>query len=262
MKLTDYNYHIQGSVGAPWLIFLHGLLGNAGNWRRITPAFEADYRILTYDQRGHGRSFKPESGYAPEDFAADLLYLMNELKIDRANLVGHSMGGRNAFCFGAQHPERIFKLVIEDIGPEASFDSGPGLVDLLRSVPVPFTDKKRAKEYLLGPTFGDPGLGSYFYTSITALADGRATWNFDMKMVEEIVTKGRGAHRWNEIRALKIPTLVIRGEKSGELSHEEFQKMLKANSRISGVEILGAGHWIHTEKPDEFIAAVKDFLKN
>src|ERR1700722_10818094 len=143
MTIKDFHYFISGrpqsDKTAPWIVFLHGMLGSAANWRRITPAFEGDFRILVYDQRGHGKSFHPLRGYAPEDFAEDLRFLMDHLEIEKANLVGHSMGGRNALCFSGLSPERVSHLVIEDIGPEGSVKNGLELVKKLKAVPVPFS---------------------------------------------------------------------------------------------------------------------------
>ncbi len=267
MELKDFHYRVTG-VGAeassvpnsaPWVIFIHGLLGAGANWRRITPAFEGDFRVLVYDQRGHGKSFKPARGYAPEDFADDLKFLMDELKIEKAFIVGHSMGGRNALTFTYKYPERVEKLVIEDIGPEAYVQDESSLVARLRSVPVPFPNKKAAKEYLL-THFPDPKLGQYFYTSIKELPNGQATWIFDLDVVAEIISLGRGVERWYELEGIRCPTLVVRGSESDELSRDVFEKMKACGPWVKGVEIAGAGHWVHFDKPDEFISIVRDFI--
>src|SRR6185437_2661695 len=106
-------YHqIAGNPEGHKLVFLHGLMGSLANWRRITPAFENDYEILTLDQRGHGRSFQPATGYEPSDFAADLAACLDELGWTRSHLVGHSMGGRNALEFASLFPQRTASLVV------------------------------------------------------------------------------------------------------------------------------------------------------
>src|SRR5690606_32763910 len=105
--------------------------------------------ILTYDQRGHGRSFKPESGYSPEDYANDLEKILNELGWERIHLVGHSMGGRNALSFASRFPQRVISLVIEDISPESNPGDVARYEKLLNRVPTPFQSKKDAKDFLL-----------------------------------------------------------------------------------------------------------------
>lgn len=256
MNLSDFHHRISGKQQGPWLIFLHGLLGSLANWRRITPSFEDRYRILTFDQRGHGRSLKPKDGYAPEDFAGDLNFLMDQLNIADAYLVGHSMGGRNAQCFANLYPSRVRKLVIEDIGPGDNVAAGKGLIEKLKAVPVPFSSKLKAKEFLYNH-FSDPKLGPFLYMNINDKGD----WEFDINTVIEVVEKGRGAPRWSEIDKLKVPTLILRGDSSQELPQNEYENILKRNKMIRGVVVENAGHWIHFDQPDKFISIVDDFLE-
>jgi esterase len=262
MKLQDFHYFIhEKDSRAPWLIFIHGLLGNAGNWRSVTPSFEAQYRILTYDQRGHGHSVKPDSGYAPKDYASDLLVIMDSLKIERASILGHSMGGRTVLQFAAENPNRVTKLIIEDIGPEPTDEYGKELIQTLQSIPVPFKNKLEAKKYLLNE-LGDARLGHFFYTNLKAQTDESMTWNFNLEKIIETIEEGRRVDGvWDQIRNLKCPTLWIRGENSGALPKHQFDKILKLNPKIKGVEIAEAGHWIHIDQNEEFIRVVGDFLK-
>ena len=76
-SLSNFNYQILGdSSSTNKLVFLHGLMGFASNWKRIARHFESDFEILIYDQRGHGRSFHPAKGFAPEDYAQDLFEIL------------------------------------------------------------------------------------------------------------------------------------------------------------------------------------------
>ena len=69
--LQNFKYELAGQEGQPKLVFLHGVMGSGANWRKITSLLQDRFQILTFDQRGHGRSFKPKSGYAPEDYAGN-----------------------------------------------------------------------------------------------------------------------------------------------------------------------------------------------
>jgi pimeloyl-ACP methyl ester carboxylesterase len=259
MRVLDRFFHkITGPEDGPRLVFLHGLMGYWANWRGVISAFENRYRILAYDQRGHGRSLQPMTGYAPEDYAGDLRKILDELGWDKISLVGHSMGGRNAMVFASQFPQRINKLVIEDIGP----DSNPGDVEyfenLLGRVPTPFTDKVKAKEFLY--TEFNPQLGAYLYSNIEEKPDGRFDWRFSKDAILETVQVARRHNYWREYKSLTMPTLLIRGELSQELSREEYLKCLQENKNVQGVEIKGASHWVHSDKHAEFIETLKIFL--
>ena len=86
-SLSDFNYKIYGPPeGRKW-VFLHGLMGFLNNWRTVISHLESTECCLTLDQRGHGRSFKPDSGYAPEDYANDLKIILDELKFENVLLL-------------------------------------------------------------------------------------------------------------------------------------------------------------------------------
>jgi pimeloyl-ACP methyl ester carboxylesterase len=258
-NLDQFSYRLTGNSYKPKLVFLHGLMGSWTNWRRISPSFEEDFHILAFDQRGHGRSFQPEKGYQPEDYADDLKAIIDELGWERVNLVGHSMGGRNAHNFSYRMPQRVDKLVIEDIGPDIDLKNSQKIKELIGGVPTPFGSKESAKAFF-EQNFRSQVLGQYLLSNIRRIDEGRYDWRFHKAGVIQSVVEGRSRERWNEIEALKIPTLVIRGGDSEELSKEVFERMVECNALISGHEIPGCGHWVHYEKPDDFIRVTKSFL--
>lgn len=265
--LSRFHYQISGNDQGHKLVFLHGLLGSGANWRGVTPAFRDRFHILTYDQRGHGRSFKPESGYSPTDYALDLKDILDELGWDEIHLIGHSMGGRNALEFAKYNPQYLKSLVIEDIGVNASTKAVSGIEKLLALVPRPFENRKAAREFftneypkLIAKNPKAHDLSQYFYSNITDTPDGKADWRFDLNGVHESLREGRKEDRWDLIEELTTPTLYIRGELSEDLPLEIFNETLRRNPSIKGVEIKGAGHWVHFDEPQAFIQAVNDFL--
>ncbi len=267
--LDNFHHLLTGPANGPKLVFLHGVMGFAANWRSIAKAFEAEYRTLAYDQRGHGRSFQPPVGYAPEDYAADLLAIIDELGWSKINLVGHSMGGRNALQFAADHPDRVERLVIEDIGPGMN-EAGSGFIfKILDSVPVPFPSKREAKKYfettfleIFQGTAKKEGLAAYLYANIVEDEGKRGVWRFFEPGIRESVERGRAEERWDEVRALRMPTLLVRGEFSKDLPRATFDRVLEENPRVKGVEIGEAGHWVHSDQPERFVAELRKFLRS
>ncbi len=265
--LSQFNYQFYGPEDGRRWVFLHGLMGYGFNWRRIATGLQDSERVLLYDQRGHGKSWKPLTGYSPEDYADDLFLITQELGWDRFILVGHSMGGRNALCFADRFPEKIEKLVIEDIGPESDPAAPEYFRWLLGLVPTPFVNKLSAKEFFMnqfkplvrGKVENVDTLGAYLYSNIIENQDGTADWRFSREAVMASVIQGRAQDRWQELKALSMPTLVIRGQTSKELPLPIFQQMLKANPRIEGVEISNAGHWVHSDQPEEFLQVIRKF---
>lgn len=266
--LNNFYHQFYGpETGRKW-IFVHGLMGYGQNWRKIVAGLESTERCFVYDQRGHGRSFHPTSGgYAPEDYAQDLLKIVDELGWETFNLVGHSMGGRNVLNFAALHPERIDHLVIEDIGPEGAENAHEYYEYLLNSVPTPFQTRAEAKAYFFETFIHNVRtreraevMANYFYSNMAEQPDGTVSWRFDKQGIINSVKMGRGGDRWAEVRALKCPTLWIRGENSKEFSFENYQRVLESNPLIQGIEIPGAGHWVHADQPQAFLQALKDFV--
>lgn len=265
--LSDFSYQIAGNDRGHKLVFLHGILGSGANWRGIVPSFADRFHLLTFDQRGHGRSFQPKTGYSPKDYAQDLKLILDSLKWEKVHLVGHSMGGRNALEFANLYPDRLHSLVIEDIGVEAGEEPVRRIERLLELVPRPFKNRGEAREFfntkyprLIAANPSAKTLSQYFYTNIIETPDGGADWRFSLDGVLESLKEGRKEDRWDLIEGLQVPTLYLRGEKSQDLSRENFEKILKKNPKIKGLEIKDSGHWIHFDQPESFVRALNDFL--
>jgi pimeloyl-ACP methyl ester carboxylesterase len=267
--LKNFHFQLVGLEDGYPLVFLHGLMGYSQNWRKISVAFEQSHRILLLDQRGHGRSFKPQIGYAPEDYSEDLLKIIDELGWVQIDLVGHSMGGRNAMNFAHRFPSRVHKLIIEDIGPDADASAIARIRYLLEIVPTPFASKEKARIFFTdefvekAKDYPQPkALGQYFYANMEMKADGSTDWRFSKEAILMSLEEGRSRDRWNEIDQLGMPCLVVRGEFSVDLKSSVFEEILRRNSKICGVEIPKSGHWVHFDQPELFIKALKDFLKS
>lgn len=265
--LKNFHYVISGNPEARPLVFLHGLMGYAQNWRRISLAFESTHHILVFDQRGHGRSFHPESGYSPEHYAEDLYLILKELNWTDIDLVGHSMGGRNALHFTHKYPEMVHRLVIEDIGPNSDARAIDRIKKLIEMVPTPFKQKAEARHFFMQEfeqkAHAYPqakSLGQYFYANLEVKADGTTDWRFSKKAIEMSLEEGRTVERWGEIENLYTPCLLVRGERSPDLPRDVFEEVLRRNSRIKGVEIEDSGHWVHFDQPERFISEVRNFL--
>ena len=266
--LEKINHQIAGEPGAPRLVLLHGLMGSAANWQRAVNQFSRRFEVLTYDQRGHGRSWHPESDYAPDDFAEDLRLLMKELGWSQSFVLGHSMGGRNALVFASRYPELCQKLILEDIGPDGDQMNVDRITRMLEAVPAPFADRETAKSYFDGDFRKGPGqefaspdvMARYLYSNLRKGADDLWNWRFSKQGVVDALRLGRATETWEEWQSLKCPVLVLRGEKSVEFRKEVYLRMLEALPHAKGIVFDDCGHWIHHERPEEFVKTVVEFL--
>ena len=277
--LSQFHYSLLGDPQNPKkIVFVHGLMAFAANWRKIASRLENEFQCLIYDQRGHGRSFKPETGYSTKDFALDLDKITDELGWTEFHVVGHSMGARNAMIFAHLFPHKVQTLTLEDMGPDANPNALNYYKRMLESIPTPFANKVEAKKYFelsFAKNFSAKEPLTVLSTFLQANLEektsgpqpgpigpqpGTIDCKFSKDAIYEIVERGNNQDHWLEVSSFKMPVLVIRGENSHVLSRETFEKMQTVNPNIRGVEIKGAGHWVHYEKSDEFVHELKAFI--
>jgi pimeloyl-ACP methyl ester carboxylesterase len=265
--LDRFHYQITGNPQGHKLVFLHGVMGSGGNWVRITPAFEKDFQILRYDQRGHGRSFHPSEGYHPRDFAQDLKVILDELGGESILLVGHSMGGRNALEFAAHFSPRVKALVLEDIGPDSNWEAIERIERLLKLVPTPFATRDEVKRFFeneyppMISWYPNPQtVAKFLHSNIELKPDGTQDWRFAKSAIFQAMREGRNEDHWDQFRNLKMPTLVVRGEKSTDLTAATWAEMRRVRPQFTYVEIPAAGHWVHFDQPEAFIRALREFF--
>ena len=259
----DFNYQIIGSDSPSKLVFLHGILGRGRNWLGLAKKLSSSHQCLVFDQRGHGQSMKPDKGYQLHDYVEDLKNLLDQLSWSGPiNLVGHSMGGRVALAFADRYPNRVQRLCIVDIGPTSNWSSMEAILEKIRFVPTPFADRQQARGFMEDQfleRYKDKMLMEFFYSNLHDSNDGY-DWVFSKQGVRETLESSRHRDYWAEFKNLKMPTLLIRGEKSKDLSQEDYDKVLSNNPIIEGQVVKGAGHWVHAEKPEETEALLRRFF--
>ncbi|MBL7543079.1 MAG: alpha/beta hydrolase [Bdellovibrionaceae bacterium] len=265
--LSRFNIRVTGEAHLPKVVFLHGLMGFLNNWGSVTRRLSSKYQCLVYDQRGHGKSMKPDSGYHPKDFADDLHKILHELQWNSVNLVGHSMGGRNALYFSYLYPGSLKSLVIEDIGPDGNPDNYVYYQNMLDAIPTPFRDKAAIQnffEHTFASVFTTKEhpktIIPFLMANLEEKEGGLYDWKFSKQAIIDSVKLGRSENVWPLIEQISVPTLYMRGERSKDLEKSVYEHVLTKNSLITGVEISDAGHWIHSDQPEVFTETLEGFL--
>ena len=238
-KLYGFEKEFNSSI-KPKLVLLHGLLGNSQNWTSIVKPLEKDFRILTYDLRGHGRTGKFDDQYEPEVFSEDLIGILDELGWDTCTALGHSLGGRILMVAGAKHPERFERLVIEDMGPQKTGEASKRTEVMINLVPTPFSSRTDAKSFFkeqFQPRYGKV-LSDYLYSNLKELERGQMEWRFDKEGVLKCLEIGHKKDFWDFYKSISSKHLVMRGEFSEHLPFEVMNQMTKSNSKAISVEIF------------------------
>ena len=145
--------------GPPALV-LHGLFGSGVNWRTIARRFETRLECHLIDQRNHGRSPHARDMAYPA-LAGDVLAYLDAHRIDRAGLIGHSMGGKTAMTLALTAPERAAWLVVADVAPAPSPGDHRPILDALRALPPEALGSRAGADAALAPAIPDPGLRGF-----------------------------------------------------------------------------------------------------
>ena len=240
------------------LIILHGLFGTLDNWQTVGRLLSEDYQVFLLDQRNHGRSpHIPEHNYPA--LAADIDHFLEFNWINRPHIIGHSMGGKAAMQFALQHPEKVDKLVVVDIGPKAYSGGHEPIFYALQSIDLSQIKERSEAENLLRQYIPDYGVIQFLLKNLTRSKDGTYHWKANLPVLydhyQEIV---------GEIKSDKPyegPVLFIRGGTSRYILDDDWSDIhdLFPNARLATVP--DAGHWVHAEAPDEILQLVRDFLK-
>ena len=253
-----------GSTDAPVVLILHGFTGHA--WQADHPAqVLADrFRVLALDQRGHGDSDRADV-YGSVPMAADVIEFLDAIGVDQVALVGHSLGGIVGTCVTGLHPERVTRLVLGDIGPEAAPE---GVARIQRNIAERdvFTtvDDAFDAQMALNPTANPVALRVRVEHNLVTRADGTLTWKYDRALRDGSARFENYAtdEQWAFLAGIAVPVLILRGELSDILSPEIAERMLAANPNAALVTLPGSGHSIATDAPDLVAAALSDFLSD
>lgn len=232
-----------GGPGRP-LLALHGHFAEGRTFTRLAAELGDSWRLIAPDQRGHGRSDSP-SDYSRSGYVEDAAALLAHLGIGAAVVLGHSLGGVNAYQLAARFPGLVDALIVEDIGAEVDGD-------LSFSLAWPYRAPTRTRLLReLGPS------ASHLKDAVREYADG---WGlaFDPQDMNASQQHLNGDH-WDDWLAGHRPALLVRGSRSTVLSAEHAEDMAARRPSTRLVE-LPAGHTVHETAPAEFAAVVSSFL--
>ncbi|MBE0414025.1 alpha/beta fold hydrolase [Yoonia sp.] len=237
----------EGPATTPLLI-AHGLFGSARNWGVIAKRLSGSRPIMAADMRNHGGSPWYDSN-SYEDMADDLAQLITQ----PTDVLGHSMGGKAAMVLALKYPHKVRRLIVADIAPVTYPHTQMGPLNAMRGVDLAAIENRADARAALGDL--EPGVADFLLQSLD-IKDRRWRLNLDVLAadMEKIIGFPDMAGQFDG------PVLFLSGAASDYIqpAHRPAIKALFPNAQFA--KIPGAGHWLHAEKPLEFIAAVTAFL--
>ena len=249
---VSLNVHTQGDLGGVPVVLLHGLSDSRRSWDLVLPHLPATLRAIAVSQRGHGDSERPPTGYRTRDFAGDVVELLDSLAIERAVVVGHSLGSTVARRFAADCPGRTRGLVL--VGSFARFSGNPAVADLA-AVAGELTDPL------------DPGFVREFQESTLAQPIAEP---FLQRLVDESCKVPARVFRQSlaglidddvadDLGRVEAPALVVWGDRDAYCPRDDQDEIASEIAGARVVAIDGAGHAPHWEQPERFARELAAF---
>lgn len=258
--------HFRQLGQGPPLVMLHGLFGSLDNWLGVAPTLAETYTLYLVDLRNHGHSpHDPEMNYAL--MAADVAEFFDRHKLDRACVVGHSMGGKTAMQFALDFPARVKKLVVVDITPRASKLDHENIFNALLALDLNRFQSRRQMEAVLAPEIPDLVVRQFLLKNLKSRhsaggASAPPSSHFEWRIPLDILYKNYS----NICEAIPPhapfpgPALFLRGGKSRYVPEDGLPAIQKLFPRAKMETISGAGHWVHADAREEFLRRVLAFL--
>lgn len=259
-----FHYLDWGTESKEPILFLHGALQQGHSWDFVALPLCEDYHVLALDARGHGDSqWATDGDYSLEAHQRDLDGFVEALELNHFILVGHSMGGRNAYVYTSRHPEKVKALAIVDTGPQIR-PRGESRIRQFRELPdeldsyLEFAD--RVREYT--GRSREQVLGALKY-SIRQRPDGKWTWKYDKLLRTPGFRPGGWPPEklWECVASIRCPTLIIRGSESDIFDTETMEKMLQVIPGSTSDVVPRAGHLVAGDNPAGFLKAFRTLLE-
>lgn len=258
-----FHYREWGRPGAPPLVLLHGFGAHSRLWDTFARAVAGDYHVFALDQRGHGETAWADT-YSVELMIADLVAFVRALRLDRFTLIGHSMGGRNAYGYAAQHQETLTQLVLVDIAPEIPSAANNHVRRTIAQTRDTFDSPEEAFAAIraANPFPPDDVLRARTLSGLMLREDGRWTFRYDpaLRDPERFQMPFAPAENWALLRSIATPTLLVRGAESDLLDPAIAQRVAEEMPDCTLVTVPAAGHPVPLDNPQGFIDAVTPWL--
>jgi 3-oxoadipate enol-lactonase len=248
------NYQIDGPEGAPWIVFSNSLATSIAMWDEQAAALKNSFRVLRYDQRGHGGTDAPAGRYRFDTLLADAIGLLDALSVKKVHFAGLSMGGATALGLAEHHPERFDSIIVCDSPCQSTPQSSQQWEERIAVA------QKQGTATLVEPT-----VARWFPAE--TMAQNPPHIDKVRAMVRATPVNGfigcaaaLADHDYaSAVTSVRCPVLFMVGEKDGATPGA----MRKLHEKVAGsrfVELPGAGHISNMERPAEFNGAIRDFL--
>lgn len=248
---------IEAGSGKP-LVILHGLLGSSRNWGGIAAKLGEGRRVMALDLPNHGAS--PWSEIMDYPFMArEIARFIEDNVGGPAAVVGHSMGGKAAMTLALTRPELVERLVVVDIAPVSYTHTFAPYIKAMRAAPLATAQRRGDIEAAMAEVIPDPRVRAFLMQNLEGGAGGYR-WRPNLAVLGAAMEDILAFPRFGDDAQYDGPTLFLHGAESDYVlpAHEDVVMALFPQARFEAIE--GANHWVHADRPTEFMSAVELFL--
>jgi esterase len=249
--------HSEWGAGPP-LVILHGLFGSRRNWATVAHRLAEGRRVLAADLRNHGDSPWDELHDYPS-LADDVATLVEDVEAGPAAVLGHSMGGKAAMMLALSRPDLVERLVVVDIAPARSAATPVELVRALRSVPLERFSRRADVKDALAADIPDPAIRAFLTLNLATRPEGLA-WTVNLDAIERNFESIVDFPEVPRGQVYAGPVLFVVGGRSPYVQPGHRDAIERLFPRATVEVIDRAGHWVHADAPDDFLATVGGFL--
>jgi len=262
------HYIDYGGDAERYAVCVHGLSGNAHNFDDLAKHLEPRYHVISVDVRGRGDSdWGPPTDYLPQNYVTDLAAMLESIGIARTSLIGTSMGGIISIMYAGGWPDRVERLVLNDIGPEIDPAGAARITAYFGSAPDRFNDLSEVVAYYKAnyPALAklpDGTVAEHVKWSVKPDGDNGLKWKIDPNIRRPLrgATAANRLDLWVPYARIACPTLIVRGADSDILPRATMTRMCTVLRGATSVEIPNVGHAPSLTEP-ESLAAIREFFK-
>lgn len=256
MNILHSKIYGEDKPGTPLLVF-HGLFGMLDNWGSFGKEMCEFFPVHLIDLRNHGKSFHSEE-MSHDDLAHDIAHYMDFHHLEKANLLGHSLGGKAVMQFAIKYPIKVEKLIVVDISPKAYPPHHQGILKALESVDFEKVNTRQEVEEVLHQYIPEKSVIQFLAKNLYWKEDKKLDWRFNLKTLSEKYSQFVS----NAIKfgVFTGKTLFISGAKSHYILPQDEFLIKQQFPNFTIVKVENAGHWVQAENPKDFTVVVKDFL--
>lgn len=252
--------NVREAGEGPLMLFFHGITSNSAVFAPLMAGFSDRFRAIAVDQRGHGLSDKPDTGYDAHDYSEDIAGLIRTLDRGRAILVGHSLGARNSVTAAAKYPDLVRSVIAIDFTPYIETEALDALETRVNAGSRLFEDVAAVEAYLAGryPNIPAAAIKVRAASGYRAGEGGLSPLASPTAMAQ--TAKGLRADLVPAYRDVKRPVLVVRGENSKFVSAAALQKTSRLRPDLPVVVVPDADHYVNEVSPEITLRAITNFI--